>query len=126
VGKFIPLKVGHKIWLISGSLWSAVVIFFSLIASKNLPSIFYSLEDFILHFTAYFFSAFLFAMGSRSSFGPWKPALLCFLIGFTVEIIQPTLLNGRSFSFQDVISNSIGLIFGIILARFLGKRIFTT
>tara|TARA_B100000768_G_C11271833_1_gene373813 strand:- start:1959 stop:2321 length:363 start_codon:yes stop_codon:yes gene_type:complete len=120
------MNIKRELWLILGSVWSCIIIFLSLISPSSLPDVLFRLEDFIMHFIAYLFASFLFTMGSRSSFGPWKPALLCFLLGSILEIIQPMMLNGRSFSYQDMISNTLGLIFGIILARLLGKRIFTS
>tara|TARA_B110000459_G_scaffold199858_1_gene247249 strand:+ start:315 stop:677 length:363 start_codon:yes stop_codon:yes gene_type:complete len=120
------MRVKRKVWLSMGTLWSLIIIYFSLIPTSSLPDFLFSIKDFVLHFVAYLVASLLFSMGSRSTFGPWKPALLCLLIGCGIELVQPMMLNGRSFSYYDIISNTLGLIFGIILARLLGKRIFTS
>ena len=120
------MRIERRLWLILGSLWSLIIIFLSLISPSSLPEILYSIKDFVLHFVAYLIASFLFSMGSKSIYGPWKPALLCLFIGCGIEFIQPLMSNGRSFSYHDIIANTLGLIFGIILARLLGKRIFTT
>lgn len=111
-------------WLSAGFLWCLVVIYFSLLAPSRLPDLFLNTKDLILHFVAYAVAAFLLTMGSRSPKGPWKPAVLSFGLGVGLEILQPILAVGRHFSYSDMLANTVGLIFGMLLALRLGKRIF--
>jgi glycopeptide antibiotics resistance protein len=50
--------------------------------------------------------------------------LLSFMYGLAVEILQPIVAEGRMFSWVDVVANTIGIAVGMLLARFLRKRIF--
>jgi VanZ family protein len=111
-------------WLSAGALWCAVVIYFSLLSPDRLPELFVSIKDLILHFVAYGVAAFLLTMGSRSPRGPWKPALVSFVLGVGLEFLQPVVAVGRQFSYSDMGANTAGLIFGMLLALRIGKRIF--
>jgi len=50
--------------------------------------------------------------------------LLSFMYGLTVEFLQPIVAVGRMFSWSDVLANTVGIAVGMLLARFLRKRIF--
>ena len=117
-------KIPRAIWLSAGALWCSVVIYFSLLAPSELPELFRSIKDLFLHFVAYGVAAFLLTMGSRSTRGPWKPALVSFVLGVGLEILQPIVAVGRTFSLADMFANTVGLIFGMFLALRIGKRIF--
>lgn len=118
------LKIPRWVWLSAGALWCLVVIYFSLLSPDRLPKILVSLKDLFLHFVAYSVAAFLLTMGSRSPRGPWKPALVSVLLGVGLEILQPIVAVGRQFSYADMGANTVGLIFGMLLALRFGKRIF--
>lgn len=45
--------------------------------------------------------------------GLYKPALLSFVVGITIECLQ-SFLPGRSFDFNDILTNSIGIIVALI------------
>jgi VanZ family protein len=94
--------------------------------AENLPDILFTMKDFILHFIAYFSITFFFALGTRSILDPWVLLIITFSLGLGIEIFQPILTIGRFFSFYDILSNTFGLIFGFIFARFLGNRIFAS
>ena len=117
-------NIPRAIWLTAGALWCAVVTYFSLLAPSQLPDIFLNIKDLFLHFGAYSVAAFLLTMGSRSPRGPWKPALVSFALGVGLEILQPIVAVGRTFSYADMAANTVGLIFGMLLALRIGKRIF--
>ncbi|MFM1883892.1 MAG: VanZ like family [Bacteroidota bacterium] len=117
-------KIPRWVWLSAGAAWCLVVIYFSLLAPDRLPELFVSIKDLILHFVAYSVAAFLLTMGSRSPRGPWKPAAVSFVLGVGLEILQPIVAVGRHFSFADMVANTVGLIFGMLLALRIGKRIF--
>jgi len=46
------------------------------------------------------------------------------MYGLAIEILQPIVAEGRMFSWVDVVANTIGIAVGMLLARFLRKRIF--
>jgi len=117
-------KIPRAVWLFAGALWCSVVVYFSLLAPAELPELFRSIKDLFLHFVAYGVAAFLLTMGSRSPRGPWKPAVVSFVLGVGLEILQPIVALGRTFSYLDMVANTVGLIFGMLLALRFGKRIF--
>jgi glycopeptide antibiotics resistance protein len=47
-----------------------------------------------------------------------------FVLGVGLEILQPIVAVGRTFSLADMFANTVGLIFGMFLALRIGKRIF--
>lgn len=105
-------------------LWAGIVLFYSLQPSVELPGIFRMLRDVVLHFAAYAGIAFPLMLYSRSQVGPLKVFLLSFLYGLAVEFLQPIVAEGRMFSWSDVGANTAGIAVGMLLARFLRKRIF--
>lgn len=105
-------------------LWSGTVLFYSLQPSAELPGIFRSLKDFVLHFGAYLGISFSFMGYSRSEAGPWKVFLLSFVFGLAVEFLQPIVAQGRMFSWTDVLSNTVGIAVGMLLALRIRNRIF--
>ena len=117
-------KIPRAVWLFAGALWCSVVVYFSLLSPAKLPELFRSIKDLFLHFIAYGVAAFLLTMGSRSPRGPWKPAVVSFVLGVGLEILQPIVALGRTFSYLDMVANTVGLIFGMLLALRFGKRIF--
>jgi len=119
------MRFSDRQWRIFGCLWTIIVIYFSFLPANDLPDILFTIKDLILHFIAYFFIAFFFTLGTRSILNPWVLLIIAFLLGLGIEIFQPILTIGRFFSFYDILSNTFGLIFGFIFARFLGNRIFT-
>jgi len=120
----LVLKIPRWFWLSMGAVWCLVVAYFSLLAPSQLPELLTAFRDFVLHFVAYLVGAFLLTMGSRSSRGPWKPALVIFTLGVLLEYLQPLVSPGRVFSYSDIGANLFGLIFGMLLALHFGKRIF--
>jgi VanZ family protein len=111
-------------WLMLALIWAGIVLFYSLQPSVKLPGIFHMLRDVVLHFGAYAGIAFPLMLYSRSQAGPWKVFLLSFMYGLAVEFLQPIVAEGRMFSWSDVGANTAGIAVGMLLARFLRKRIF--
>ena len=119
------MRFSDRHWLILGCLWTIIVVYFSFLPVDNLPEILFTIKDLILHFIAYFLILFFFTLGTRSILNPWVLLIIVFFLGIGIEIFQPIITIGRFFSFYDILSNTFGLIFGFIFARFLGNRIFT-
>lgn len=105
-------------------VWAGIVLFYSLQPSVELPGIFRIVRDVVLHFGAYAGIAFPLMLYSRSQMGPLKVFALSFVYGLVIEFLQPIVAEGRVFSWSDVVANTVGIAVGMLLARFLRKRIF--
>lgn len=114
----------RQLWLVLALLWAGIVLFYSLQPSVELPGIFRLVKDLVLHFGAYSGVSFLLMGYSRSTAGPIKVSVLSFGYGLAVEILQPLVAEGRMFSWLDVLANSVGIGFGIVLALIIRRRIF--
>jgi VanZ family protein len=108
----------------TAALWAAVVSFFSLQRSEDLPRVFLSVTDLVLHAGAYAGLAFALAIGrAESNVWSWRRMIAAFAVGTSLEVLQP-LVSGRFFDFRDVVANASGIFLGTVLASFLTRRIF--
>jgi glycopeptide antibiotics resistance protein len=108
----------------TAALWAAVVSFFSLQPSEDLPRVFLSVTDLVLHAGAYAGLSFALAIGrAESNVWSWRRMIAAFAVGTSLEVLQP-LVSGRFFDFRDVVSNASGIFLGTVLASFLTRRIF--
>jgi len=108
----------------TAALWAAVVSFFSLQRSEDLPRVFLSVTDLVLHAGAYTGLAFALAIGrAESNVWSWRRMIAAFAVGTSLEVLQP-LVSGRFFDFRDVLANAAGIFLGTVLASFLTRRIF--
>jgi VanZ family protein len=101
------------VWLLSIGL----VSFLSLTPRVEFPVEFRS-ADLVYHFLAYLWLSTLPFFGIRS-FGIGSVcALMLVPLGVSLEFLQ-TLVPGRCFSVADMTANTTGVIFGILLGRYL-------
>ena len=108
----------------TAALWAAVVSFFSLQRSEDLPRVFLSVTDLVLHAGAYTGLAFALAIGrAQSNVWSWRRLFAAFAVGTALEVLQP-LIAGRFFDWMDVLANAAGIFLGTVLASFLTRRIF--
>jgi len=112
----VPIALGYTL----------TVIYFSLIDLKPIGTnpvgeIFIEVhaigEGFIVHLVAYLLMGYLWR---HSGLSYARSFLLCFLIGFIIEIIQ-SFTSTRVFSLFDVLANGLGIIFGLLLNKSLEK-----
>jgi len=52
-----------------------------------------------------------------------KSFLICFLYGLTMDIAQATLTDYRSFDWKDVLANTSGIIFVVILLKVFENKL---
>jgi len=95
--------------------WGILICYFSLMPSKEVPSMLKSVQDFVLHFSIYGALSVLSFFGlTRYSFFrlPLNTALLvsvcCITLGFLIELVQERFIPGRQFEWSDVLFNSLG------------------
>lgn len=87
----------------------------SLMPGKQLPS---NLPwDKALHFIGYAGLAFLARMGSIKH-PSWQIIIGCIVFSLGIEFIQQ-FIPKRGFEWEDLLANSLGVLSGVLLAKFL-------
>lgn len=99
-----------KIWFILG-LAKIIIIYCLCFIPISLPSMGASSFDKVLHFGTYFYLGSWFIQLYQK---PGRLILLFFFMGFSIELIQHQL-PFRSFEFDDILANTIGILMGIAI-----------
>lgn len=91
----------------------------SLINLNGVPSLGSSFDDKIYHVVAYFGLAFLWTLYVKL-YKSKKWLLLVFIaavfLGFILELLQYLVNTNRTYDTYDLIANSIGAVFGTLIA----------
>jgi VanZ family protein len=109
-------------------VWSLIILVLSLVPGKELPEVHIFQVDKLVHF--FFFSVLM----VLTSYGIYKfnflkktilgPVLVGFIysfgLGILIEILQQ-YVPGRSFSYADMLANSIGVGMGYVFFRIIRK-----
>jgi VanZ family protein len=106
-------------------LWFLVIILLSVLSTNKLPSVNVEFKhiDKIAHFIMYFlFSYFIMEGYALHQKGPRKLAvfmafLIPFVVGLSTEYVQEIFTSTREGDPWDFLSNTIGIIAGILLFR---------
>lgn len=105
-------------------LWGAsigAVIFLSLLPRVDLPVDFWN-ADKLYHCAAYSWLALLPVIGFADRRTALTAAFSMIILGLLLETGQ-YFIPGRMFSVPDILANTLGVILGILLGRFIGKRL---
>ena len=80
--------------------------------------------DKLLHFVMYFSLTILWCLASENFYkSNFKLLLFAIFFGFVLEIFQHILPFGRYFDLGDLLANSLGVIFGIIILYYIKKKL---
>ena len=80
--------------------------------------------DKLVHFIMCFSLTILWCLASESFYkSNFKLLLSMIFFGFVLEIFQHILPYGRYFDVGDLLANSIGVIFGIIILYYIKKKL---
>ena len=80
--------------------------------------------DKLLHFIMYFSLTILWYLAAQNFFkSNFKLLLFATFFGFVLEILQHILPFGRYFDLEDLLANSLGVIFGIIILYCIKKKL---
>ncbi len=123
--------LGHNYLLLQVILYTGLITWASLAKFVNPIQVDVKDSDKIAHFGAYFVFAFiwfLFLFFSRKRSEGFnqsliKSFLICFLYGLAMEIAQATLTDYRSFDWKDVLANTSGIIFVVILLKMFENKL---
>lgn len=110
-------------------IWSLGILVLSLIPGKELPEVHIFQVDKLVHF--FFFSVLmtltsyglykLMAFKNFISPGTWIALAYSLILGILIEIFQQ-YVPGRSFSYADMLANSIGVGIGYLIFVLIKKR----
>ena len=80
--------------------------------------------DKLVHFVMYFSLTMLWCFASENFYrSNFKLILFAIFFGFVLEIFQHILPFGRYFDLGDLLANSLGVIFGIIILYYIKKKL---
>jgi len=99
--------------------YTLALIISSLINLNGVPSLGSSFDDKIYHVVAYLGLAFLWVNYFKPFKAKYIPFVIFFaavLVGFLLEILQYLLNPNRTYDTFDLIANSIGALFGTLIA----------
>ena len=108
-----------KIALLAATIYSAALIFASLVKPENIPDIDVDYSDKIFHFLAYgllillWFSAFFYHFNLKETKSIVYAAIFSVIFGIIIEVLQYELTTYRSFDVYDVVANTLGVILGV-------------
>jgi glycopeptide antibiotics resistance protein len=114
-------------------IWFAIIIYLSFTPLTNWPksNIFDKLYfDKIVHISMYAILCLLLLRGickqQNNEYPRFKiilsAILFCAAVGISIEFLQPVLTMFRRFEFLDMVANSIGVLSGFYLFRFLIRK----
>jgi VanZ family protein len=103
-----------RVWWTLGVLLVIAALVVCLIPSEEIPEL--ELSDKVSHLTGHAILALYFA-GLVPRKGWWKIFVFLLCFGITIEFAQYYMHAGREGDPRDVIANSLGAAFGLLLAR---------
>ena len=106
--------------------YTLCLIIFSLIPVPDLgfPKFQLFEIDKVVHFVMYFSLTMLWCFASKNFYrSNFKLLLFAIFFGFVLEIFQHMLPFGRYFDLVDLLANSLGVIFGIIILYYIKKKL---
>jgi len=111
-------------------LWAAVILLTTLLPSASMPSVslsdLFSFDSFA-HTGMFAVLCFLMIVGMSKQYTSVtikrRAVLVSFtisvLFGVAIEIMQFTLIPGRSAELMDIVSNTIGCLIGIVIFKWI-------
>ncbi len=112
----MPSAKYHKLRLILGGLYIALIIVMSLVPSSMTPKVDPSRHDVLSHFTVYFIMMIWYARIYSAKYYP-RLAITFILLGIGLECMQ-RMLGTREFQAIDMLFNSLGVLAAWGFARF--------
>ncbi len=108
--------------LIIAIICTAIIAFLSLVKLGKQPVSFAYLDK-VEHSLAYFFLT-LFWLVALAKNRQWTIliAVVCFLYGIIIEILQVTLTTYRTAEYADALANTIGVLFALLVFNFFFKK----
>jgi VanZ family protein len=117
--KYFLLAVRQPVRIFLVILYVGCIVALSLLPPKDFPQIpLFEGADKVVHFIMYFIFSILFSWSLKTELNYFR---LFFIIpvtigwGILMEYFQQSMHIGRSFSWYDILANSIGVFVGILI-----------
>ena len=102
-------------------LWAIFILILSIIPGRQFPKeLLIPHLDKAVHLTFYLVLFVLGYAAKKKDLSILALSSVCFLYGLLIELIQHYLIPNRFFGADDILANTIGIVFGV----FIVKRIF--
>jgi VanZ family protein len=111
--------------LIGAIVMTALLTIVNFINLKSIPQVGLGYEDKLYHVGVYMVFSFLWAYWSLLYFKKnviFITGLSCLFYGILLEILQNIVNPSRTFDMLDLLSNCLGVVFGIVIAAFWYKQ----
>ena len=102
-------------------LWFFLILFSSFYSFNNFGTV-QPYFDKLFHFFEYFVFSILFSLSFRIIFHAVSPKFnfiftifLLFIFGYIIELVQENFVAMRYFDWFDILSNILGIFFGILI-----------
>lgn len=103
-------------------IWALLILTLSALPKSNVPKIELPYIDKVVHFCMYFGLSWLLCLGYFIKYNNNLKFIILFTImllssvfGIKMELIQFKLNIGRSMEFNDIVANSFGAFFGVLI-----------
>ncbi len=107
-------------------IYIGCIVALSLLPPQDLPQVrLFEGADKVIHFMMYLIFSILGGWtlkAEKNRYGVWLILPVTIGWGILMELIQLEMHAGRSFSYYDILANSIGVITGIILYLFVSRK----
>ncbi len=126
----LPVQKRKTIFRIISILWAAIIISISSIPRLPVPDMHLGFRlDYVIHFGIYFvLSLFVFLWkADKKGYLNIKQYFVVIMLWCVFAVADEThqlWIPGRTFAWQDMLSNILGFISGIVLALYLYRRNF--
>jgi VanZ family protein len=109
------LSLPHaRIWLVLG--WLLITLIFVGSLLPHVPTLGFGISDKVEHFGGYFLLMSWFS-GLYERRQHWVLALVFFLMGCTIEVLQGVFTDTRDMDVRDALANGAGILAAYVLAR---------
>lgn len=125
--KSIKLLSGPNLVLLALT-WTLVILIASLVSLGNMPSVEVPGKDKTIHFIFYFVLTLLWNFALQKKYKIWSLKYIIvvsvIIFGIIIEVLQGVLTKNRQADVYDVIANSAGALFALIIIFWLNFKTF--
>ena len=120
----------HKnLYLVIAGLFTGFLTIISLKESDSLPDDILPYLDKVFHFFAYITLTLLWSIYAKKLYSKTSInkiltviAILLTVYGIIIEVLQSKLTYTRMLEINDIVANSVGIAFGIIIIKYIFKH----
>jgi VanZ family protein len=117
--------LGHRFYIGLTIIWIVFVTILSLISFEKQTITSFENSDKIVHFSFYFImtSLLLKSIKNKRKYKYLIVIVLPFFYGIIIEVLQDSFTQSRKGDLYDVLANSAGIFFAVMLNKYFIKRI---